>query len=421
MRAKKLGFVAVLSVLAAGMAYAEGYRSVISDNSRNIAVCVVKGTPYEMGKSLGQLTKEDSQNMVGRIMVAVQSEGDEFSNENLDKAWNATAPYISENIKEELRGLADGSEIPLQTIQRSHMVPLIAEYSCSSIAIWGPVTKNGDLYLTRNLDWEMELLAHDFATVVVYLPKDGIPHVNVGFAGYIGCNTGFNAAGIALAEMGDAGGKDKPYNLDGYHFTMFFRDMLYECKTLDEVLAKLKDTKRIKKYHYVFGSGKEKKGAKAVAHAPNLDIFFDNDPKDEFAPNVMANCVYNDEGRGAFPLIKKDYGKHTDQTVIDIVKAIPIKGANVLGVVYDATTFEMWFSYAKGTTEAYLQPYMHLDVKPLLDYSKPMQPVLAKTDGTKVIAVAAAPAVSAVAQVQSSPGTVPPPTANPHYKPFDKK
>lgn len=50
MRVKKLGFVTALCVLAAGVVYAEGYRSVISDNSRNIAVCVVKGTPYEMGK-----------------------------------------------------------------------------------------------------------------------------------------------------------------------------------------------------------------------------------------------------------------------------------------------------------------------------------------------------------------------------------
>jgi len=412
MRGRISYLVAVLWVLLAGVGYAEGYRSVIADGSRNITVCVVKGTPYEMGKALGQLTKEESQNMVGRIMMAVQSEGAEFSNENLDKAWNTTAPYISEHIKEELRGLAEGTEIPLQTIQRSHMIPLIAEYSCSSIALWGPATKNGDLYITRNLDWEMELLAHDYATVVVYFPKDGIPHVNLGFAGYIGCNTGFNAAGIALAEMGDSGGKDKPYNLDGYHFTMFFRDMLYDCKTLDEALDKLKNTKRIKKYHYVIGSGKEKKAAKIVAHAPNLQITFDNDPKDEFAPNVMANCVYNDEGRGAFPLMKKDFGKHTEQTVIDIVKAIPIKGSNVLGVIYDATTFEMWFSYAKGTTEAYLQPYLHLDVKPLLDFSKPMQPVLAKTDGTKVTTVATPPAAKETAS---------PPAANPQHKPLDKQ
>ncbi len=401
MRGKLWYALALLCVLWAGLGYCDGYRSVISDGSRNIAVCVVKGTPYEMGKALGQLTKEDSQNMVGRLMVALQSEGDEFSNENLDKAWNATSPYMSEHIKEELRGLAEGSEIPLQTLQRSHMVPLVAEYSCSSIALWGPATKNGDLYLTRNLDWVMELLAHDFATVVVYLPKEGIPHVNVGFAGYIGCNTGFNAAGIALSEIGDAGKKDKPYNLDGYHFTMFFRDILYDCSTLDQALETVKKTKRIKKYHYVFGSGKEKKAAKLVAHAPNLDIFFENDPKDEFAPNVIANCVYNDEGRGAFPLIKKDYGKHTDQTIVDIVKAIPIKGDNVLGVVYDATTFEMWFSYAKGTTEAYLQPFLHLDVKPLLDFAKPMQPVVAKTDGTKLTvetpAPTAAPAAAAPA------------------------
>ena len=200
-----------------------------------------------------------------------------------------------------MRGLAEGAGLPLEALIRAHMVPLVATYSCSSVALWGDATANGDLYMTRNLDWELELNAHQFACLVLYLPDDGVPHVNVTFAGYLGCNTGMNAAGIALAEMGDSPNRDKPYNLDGYHFTMFFRDMLYEGKGMDQVLDMLRETQRIKKYHYVFGSGKEKRAVKIVAHAPDLVIWEANDPKDEFAPNVVENCVYNDEGRGALP------------------------------------------------------------------------------------------------------------------------
>ncbi len=403
-----------LGLLLAGLtwAQAEGYRTVISDNGRSIPLCVVKGTPFEMGRSLGMLTKSEAQNMLARMLIAVQAEGgEEFSNAALDKAWATTAPHISERVKEELRGLAEGAEIPIETIQRAHMIPLIAEYSCSSIALWGEATQTGDLFLTRNLDWVMELKAHDAACVTLYLPVDGVPHINVSFAGYIGCNTGYNAEGIALAEMGNSGDEDKPYDLNGCHFTMFFRDMLYECKTLDQVLEKLKATPRIKKYHYVFGSGKEKKAAKVVAHAPNLHITFDNDAKDEYAPNVAANCLYEDEGRGAFPLIQKDYGKHTAQTVVDIVKAIPIKGGNVIGVVYDATSFEMWLSYAQGETEAYTLPFAHLDAKPLLDYSKPMQPVLATTQPDS------SAASNPVSEATGSP------TAEPEgrWKKFDKE
>ncbi len=358
----------------------EGYRTKIEDSGRQYAVCVVKGTPYEMGRSLGELMKPEAAEVTARILGAVQAAGNaEFSNEALDKAWKTCEPHISPDFQDELRGLADGAGLPLDLLKRVHMIPLVDDYSCSSIAVWGNASEKGDLYLTRNLDWILALRAHDFPCIVVYLPEEGIPHVNISFAGYIGCNTGFNAKGIALSEIGNSPSKDKPYDLNGYHFTMLFRDILSRGSTLDQALECLKKTKRIKKYHYVFGSGLEKKAVKIKAHAPDLTIWPDNDPTDEHAPDVLTDCVYEDEGRGAFPLLKQDYGLHNAQTIIAISKAIPIKGSNVLDVVYNATTFECWVSYAKGDTEAYTLPYVHLDCKPYLGFSKPVGPVVTRT------------------------------------------
>ncbi|MFA6244520.1 MAG: C45 family autoproteolytic acyltransferase/hydrolase, partial [Candidatus Hydrogenedentales bacterium] len=214
--------------------FAEGYRAVLKDSGRDLPLCVVKGTPYEMGKAFGQLFPQESQGLVQRIIGASQAAGgDEYSNEALDAAWAATSPYVSDHIKEEMRGLADGAGIPLETLIRAHMIPLISTYSCSSLALWDKATASGNLFLTRNLDWEMGLRAHDYPVLVLYLPDNGVAHVNVTFAGYIGCNTGMNAAGIALAEMGDSPDSDKPYDVSGSHFTMFFRDMLYDGKSMD--------------------------------------------------------------------------------------------------------------------------------------------------------------------------------------------
>ncbi|MFA6245239.1 MAG: hypothetical protein WC655_30130, partial [Candidatus Hydrogenedentales bacterium] len=149
-------------------------------------------------------------------------------------------------------------------------------------------------------------------------------------------------------------------------------------------LDTLRNTKRIKKYHYVIGSGKEKRAVKVKAHAPDLVIWEQNDPKDEFAPNVMENCVYNDEGRGAFPSMKAQYGKLTGDSIMEIAKSIPIKGDNVLDVVYDATAFELWITYAEGETEAYKLPATHVDLKKYLDFANPPAPPIAKTDGKTV-------------------------------------
>ena len=366
-------------VFLSSFANAQGYRTLITDSGRDISLCVVKGTPYEMGRSLGELMKSETRNLATRFLGSAQLTGPEYSDASLDKVWAATAPNISKNFRDELRGLADGSGVPLKTLQRVHVIPLVAKYSCSSLCAWGKATANGNLYLTRNLDWEMNLRAHDYPCIVLYLPARGIPHVNMSFAGFIGCNTGMNAAGIALAEMGNAGDKDKPFDYTGYHFTMFFRDILYSAKTLDQALDILKQTKRIKKYHYLFGSGKEKKGVKIRAFAPHLDIWTDNDPKDEYAPKVLKSLVYEDEGRGAFPPLQKDFGKLSSNSMIAITKAIPIKGSNVLGVVYDATKFECWVSYARGDREAYTLPYVHIDFRPYLNFSKPVGKVVAQT------------------------------------------
>lgn len=371
----------LLSTLLASKAIAEGYRTTISDGSREIPVCVVKGSSYEMGYAFGKLFKAEAQELVFTMLSACRRESaEEFSNEALDRVWAINAPFISDRLKEEIKGLAAGTGIPLLDLQRVHMVPLVSDYSCSSLALWDKATKTGDLYLTRNLDWVMGLHAHDRAALVVYLPDEGIPHLNVSFAGYIGSNTGMSAAGIALSEMGDSPDRDKPYNLEGVHFTMLFREIMYEANRLEETLDMLREVPRIKKYHYVFGSGQEKKAVKIKAHAPLLEIWSDNDGEDEYYPAVAEDLVYNDEGRGAFPFFQKDYGKHTEETIIEIAKAIPIKGHNVLDIVYNASTLEFWISYAQGDTEAYKMPFVHSDLKDFMDYGKPFGSVLARVD-----------------------------------------
>ena len=133
--------------------------------------------------------------------------------------------------------------------------------------------------------------------MVIYVPKEGIAHINPSFIGSIGCHTGMNAEGITLTEIGDSPGRDKPYDLHGLHFMMMFRDILYSAKSLDQAVQMIKDTKRIKKYHFVVGDGKIPAAVKMKAWAPNLLIWKDNDPKDEMAPHVFPNVVYHAEGR----------------------------------------------------------------------------------------------------------------------------
>lgn len=376
--------LACLVVLGSMGGWADGYRTTVGEGADAIPLVVLSGTPYEMGLAMGNLMKAEIQKFVPGFVQAAQGSGEaDYTNEALDAAWNATSKYMSPRYVDELKGVADGSGVDFDTVRRTHMIPVVGNYSCSFVAAWGSATKNGDLYQIRNLDYNTKAHLQDFPMVAIYIPKEGIAHMNVSFAGAIGVNTGMNAEGIALSETGDSPGSDKPYNLDGHHFMSMFRDILYDAHNLDEAVKIVQDAKRIKKYHYLIGDGKNKKAAKMKAHAPNLVIWGDNDPKDEVAPNILKDIVYNAEGRDpiAYAHLKKNSGRYDADAMIQLSKAVGTIGGNLMNSVYDATTLEAWVAYANGAEEcAYRRPYVRIGMK---DY----MPFGTKPESAKIVAV----------------------------------
>lgn len=347
-----------------------GNRIVVGTGDAQVPVVVVRGTPYEMGWHLGRLMKQEMQQFVPAALEGISRELN-VSQQQLGEVWSRSAAYADDRVEQELAGLADGSGLPLPMLQAVHAVPLLMPYSCSSIAAWGKATEDGHLYQSRNLDWSLEVKAHEFPVVVVYIPSKGIPHVVPSFAGMVGAHTGMNVRGITLAEMGDAPASEMPYQVHAPHFTVFFRTMLYDADSLSRAVDILQASPLTKRYHFVFGDGQnERRAVKIRAHSPEpsgkqLVVWKDNDPTDEFAPNVLSCVVYNDEGRGAFPILEREYGHLTGEKLVSLANQIPIKGGNVVDVVYDATDLRMWFSYAKGDQEAYQRPYVFLDLKTL--------------------------------------------------------
>ncbi len=342
----------------------------VRNGEASVPVVVVRGTPYEMGRQLGEAMKAEIQQFIPAALAGIAQEL-KVSENDLREVWARSAAYADDRVEQELAGLADGSGVPLSTLQAVHAVPLLMPYSCSSIAAWGAATEDGHLYQTRNLDWSLEIGAHEFPVIVVYIPDKGIPHVVPSFAGMIGAHTGMNAKGITLAEMGDASGKEAPYFVHAPHFTVFFRTMLYDGDSLTSALDIFNAQPLTKRYHFVFGDGQtDKRAVKIRAHSPEPEgervvVFRDNDPKDEFAPNVLSCVVYNDEGRGAFPTLKSEFGKLNGETLVQLANQIPIKGGSVVNIVYDATALQMWVTYAKGDKEAYQRPSVFLDLKVL--------------------------------------------------------
>jgi isopenicillin-N N-acyltransferase-like protein len=347
-----------------------GARTLVSQHGVEVPLVVVRGTPYEMGRELGRLTRDEIQRFIPTALAEIVQEL-KVSPQVLREVWSRSAAFGDDRVEQEMAGLADGSGVPLSTLQAIHAVPLLMPYSCSSIAAWGSATTDGHLYQTRNLDWSLEVGAHEYPVIVVYVPTHGIPHVLPTFAGVIGAHTGMNARGIVLAEMGDSPASEMPYQVHAPHFTIFFRTLLYDADSLTRAIDIFQAQPLTKRYHFVFGDGQnERRAVKGRAHAPEpaghqVVIWKDNDPADEFAPQVLSCVVYNDEGRGAFPTLQSEWGQLDGEKLVQLANRIPIKGGNVENVVYDATDLRLWVSYAHGDQEAYERPYVYLDLKTL--------------------------------------------------------
>jgi len=347
-----------------------GYQFVLTNGVARVPVVVIGGTPYQMGWHLGRLLQPEIQQFIPAAVAGFKQKLN-VSDAELDRVWATTAAFTDLRFAQELIGLADGSGLPIRTLQHAHCLPLLAPYSCSSVAVWGKASADGHLYQTRDLDWSLEVGAHKFPVLVVYLPLAGHPHVLPTFAGMIGANCGMNTAGVALSEMGDSPAREMPYFLRAPHFTAWFRTVLYDASSLSDALGIFKGQPMTKRYHFVFGDGRsEKRAVKIRAHSPEapsdrVHIWNDNDPTDEFAPNVLQDVVYNDEGRGAFPILRRDYGKFDGEKMKNLACSIPIRGGNVMDVVFDATALRLWVSYAGVDKEAYERPFVFLDVTKL--------------------------------------------------------
>lgn len=345
----------------------------VKNEAKNIPVVVVSGTPYEMGFQLGKATKEAVHKCMNNYLGLARAHDEKYSNENLDNAWKTMIPYIDKRFIEEMKGLADGSELAMEELIRAHMVPVISSYACSGVAVWGDATETGDLFHIRNLDFTMEAKLQEYPVIVVYKPSNGVAHVNPTFAGYIGSHTGMNAQGIVLGEKGASPSSEYPYDLDGIHFSLIFRTILYDSKTQDQTLNMIESAKLIKRYYlYVSDGKKETMGAaKILVSTPDevkLTIWKDDDQSDNVAPNIMKDCIYYTmDNEVAFASLSDNMGKFNAEKMIQLSKDVADEGGNLMNVVYNASTLEMWVAYAEGMTDASKTDYIYLNLN---DYLK---------------------------------------------------
>lgn len=419
MRAPSVAFAALVALVVAALParaeiLAREGQGHLERAEHGGLVLHLKGTPYEMGFQHGRLLREQVRAMAQRIL---------HNQDDLGKSAEYQAylmmrplmhdllrPHIPARFKEEMRGLADGAEVPYADVEAANLFP--EAFHCSGIALRGAATKGGALYHVRILDYMTRLGLQDVALVIVHQPTtDGAPEgglrswINVGFAGFIGTVTGMNEAQVAIGEMGGGG----LGHWDGVPMALLMRDALERAGTLAEALEIFRASARTCEYYYVISDGKTRDAVglwttpdvcEAIRPGESYALFENLRPRGGAADGkafarglkVDANphrvLLQGKDGVKGFVALQRPdtlvlsgpdryghfmerlaphYGQVDEQVLMDLVKRPVSMSSNLHVAIFRPETLEVWVAVAAPDgAPACDQPYQRYDLRAAL-------------------------------------------------------
>ena len=119
-------------------------------------------------------------------------------------------------------------------------------YACSSLMVEPAKSRTGGVLFGRNLDFYTLGVLDRYGLVTVYRPQGKHAFATVGFPGLIGCLSGMNDAGLAMAvhEVHFTADGAPMLNPKAMPYTLCLRRILEECTTIDEAEKLLRDSER---------------------------------------------------------------------------------------------------------------------------------------------------------------------------------
>ena len=335
------------------------------------AVLHVAGTPYEMGFQHGRLLREHVHAVVRFLLdekakeMTAEVAGMELMSPQLiiQGIQVVQQPFLPDWYDEELRGLADGSGVPLADIRTANFIPEL--FHCSGFAVSGAATGNEHTYHGRVLDYGCDWRLQEHPVVIVARPAGKIPFVNVGYAGFIGSVTGMNAERISAGEMGGAGlGKWL-----GVPMAVLMREVLQGADTLAEAVAVFRDNPRTCEYYYVLADGKT---GEAVALEAGADVFraVEMGATCERLPHAVEDAVLLSAGDRYELLVKRvreAHGRIDAEAALALMDRPVSMTSNLHNVLFETSTGRFWVAHASPDGKpAAEQAYLGFDLRALL-------------------------------------------------------
>lgn len=215
-----------------------------------VPVIILRGSPEERGRQEAAFAMNVAHGML-------RAPRDLLELMKYPGGWDAflkkSRPYLARipgHQRREIEGMvsmADG-RVVFEDIAAANVIPdLYRSFACSSLVVLPDKSDDGKMRFGRNLDFFSVGVLDRLSVVKVYLPEDGkLRFASIGFPGMVGCLSGINEAGLALAvhEVHLSSDGSPFVARDAMPYTMMLREVLETCRNVDEAAALLRASAR---------------------------------------------------------------------------------------------------------------------------------------------------------------------------------
>jgi predicted choloylglycine hydrolase len=253
-------------------------------NKQNLWELYVEGDPLERGRAIGSLTdsllKKQEYVFFDKINDLVPSHFKKQVLRSFLKWYNRKLYLnVSNEFQTEIYGISRYAPKDLDYIAPNflrdlylhgahdlgHAVQDLSMVGCTSFAVWGDKSEDGNLILGRNFDFNAgDAFAKDKIVAFVN-PKEGYPFMMVTWPGMIGVCSGMNIKGLTLTINA---GKSKIPLIAKTPISIVTREILQYASNIDEAIGIAKNSKVFVSESIMVGSSVDNK-AILIEVSPN--------------------------------------------------------------------------------------------------------------------------------------------------------
>jgi isopenicillin-N N-acyltransferase like protein len=213
-----------------------------------LPVLRVQGSPADIGEQEAALTVTGARAIMDYPRELLKRINQEDQLPRLTNGSRLLLPQVPADHLVELQAFADKAAINREMLSCVNVMVdlLMSAFGCSSLMIEPQRSATKGTLFGRNLDFFTLGSLQQYSLVTVYRPQGKHAFASIGFPGIVGCLSGMNDAGLALAthEVFSAGDGSPMFNPRGIPYLLLFRRILEECTTIEEAEKLLKSVER---------------------------------------------------------------------------------------------------------------------------------------------------------------------------------